>query len=68
MTSHSYDLLNKVDRVVCRVIEGVPVDPKARENLICAREAIDRILDGRIAKDTDHLKLWGELNRIGRDG
>ena len=62
---HTDALLTATDRVVCRVIEGVPIDPAARERLICAREAIERMLDGRIAEGTRHDVLWAEINRVG---
>ena len=65
MTPHSLALLNDVDRVVCRVIDGTPIDPAARERLACAKEALERILDGRITAGTDHMTAWGEISAIG---
>lgn len=64
---HSYALLNTADRVACLVIDGVGVNDKARENLVCAREIIDRILDGRLAEGSDHMALMADLSRIGRN-
>lgn len=64
---HSYALLNTADRVACLVIDGVGVNPVARENLVCAREIIDRILDGRLTEGSDHMTLMADLSRIGRD-
>lgn len=64
-TPHSLALLNTVDRVACLVIDGQEVTPAIRERLECSREVLERILDGRIANGTDHLKLWGEVSRVG---
>ena len=67
MTPHSLELLNAVDRVVCQVIDGTPIDPAACERLACAKEAIERMLDGRICEGTDHMTAWGEISAIGRE-
>ena len=67
MITHSAAMLTSVDRVVCRVIDGVEIDPAARERLFCAKEAIERMLDGRIRQGTAHDVLWAEISRIGRE-
>lgn len=66
-TPHSLHLLNVVDRVACLVIEGEKLTPEARERIACAQEVLTRILDGRITEGTDHLEMWGEVNKIGRE-
>ena len=63
---HTDALLTCTDRVVCNVIEGhIELDAENRERLICAKIAIELMLDGKIVKGMDHMKLWGEISRVG---
>ena len=63
MTPHSLVLLNMADRVACQVIAGDELTPEIRERLESVKEVCERVLDGRISKDTDHQKAWAEIYR-----